>query len=113
MTTTYADVATEQLAATDTTLFTLPGTADSGHLIYATVANVSTVAVDITVNAVKTGDTAATTNIYLEAQTIPSGRSVVLSQLLNVVLKPGDFISAKASAAASLNFKMGIKEISS
>jgi len=111
MTITYIDAVSEQLPAADTLLYTCPTSASSAHIIYANCTCEDAAGDTITVNIVKSGESVAITNEYLQAKGVAAGQTDNLGELINVVLKPGDFISATAATANRLNLKIGIKEI--
>ena len=108
---TYKDQPLEQAAAADTTIYTA-ASIDSAHIIAATVFNESTANVTITGNIVQSGGSVAVTNRYV-SRTIPAGKPVVLTEIINHVLKNGDFISFNAGTADALNVKLAIKEVTS
>lgn len=107
----YTDVATESAAATDTTIYTASNVT-SAHILAATAFNRDSSNQTITVNIVQSGESAANSNKYISVN-VPAGRSMSLSNMINLTLKDGDFISVIASAADSINLKLSIKEISS
>jgi hypothetical protein len=112
MTITYVDAVSEQLPATDTTIYTCPSSGvGSSHIIYANATCEDATGDDITINIVKSGGAVAVSNQYLQARAIAAGATEVLSEVIGAVLKPGDFISAKATTASRINLKLSIKEI--
>lgn len=113
MTISYVDEVSEQLPATDTTIYTCPATVSSAFVIYANCSNEDAVDTTLTVNIVQSGGSVAVTNRYLPPKTIAAGTYDPVVSIVGAVLKPGDFISAVAGAASRLNFKVGIKEIRS
>ena len=106
---TYKDAILEPAPSADTTIYTTP-TVTSAHIIYGSVHNTTTSNVSITVNIVQSGDSVATTNKYL-SETVPAGRSIKLTDIINAVLNTGDIVNVNSSEANSLNVKLGIKEI--
>ena len=106
----FESAETEQMAATDETIYTAPALTTS-IIIAATVNNEESTASSATINIVKSGGSAAVTNEYITDLTIPGNDGVVLSKILGHVLKPGDFVSGIAADADRLNFKLGLKEI--
>jgi len=60
---------------------------------------------------VQSGHSVAVTNQYIQSKAVVAGGTEVLSEIVGVVLKPGDFISAIAANASRLNLKISIKEI--
>lgn len=113
MTISYVDAVSEQLPATDTTLYTAPSTVESAHIINAVVCCEDATGDAITVNIVQSGGSVAITNQYIQAKAIAAGATESLVDLVGMVLKPGDFISAKAATIDRLNVKLAIKEIRS
>jgi len=111
MTVRYEDAVSEQLPATYTTIYTTPSVAKSAHVIYGNCCNVTSSSSTVTINIVQNGAGATTTNAYVSEKAVTAGDSDPLAEIVGAVLKPGDFISAKAGNASRLNFKIGIKEI--
>ena len=107
----YEDKVLEQVPATDTTIYTAPSTLKSAHIIFANVTCEDAAGDSITVNIVQSGGSVAVTNQYLQSKAVVAGSTEMLSEIINVVLKPGDFISVIAATADRLNLKIGIKEI--
>lgn len=106
----YNDVA-KSVATTDTTIYTASNVTSS-HILAATAFNRNTTNQSVTVNIVKSGGSAGDSNKYIDVN-VPSGRSISLTNIINLTLKDGDFISVIASASDSINLKLSIKEISS
>lgn len=111
MTVRYEDAVIEQLTTSYATAYTCPSTAKSCHVIYGNVSNVTSSTSTVTVNIVQNGAGATTTNVYVPTKSVTANDSDPLSELVGAVLKPGDFVSAKAGHNTRLNFKVGIKEI--
>lgn len=111
MTIRYVDAVSEQLPATDTTIYTAPSGVESAHVVFGNCTNEDAVDTTLTINVVQSGGAVAVTNRYFPPKTITAGSTDSLSAIVNCVLKPGDFISAVAADAARLNLKLGIKEI--
>lgn len=111
MTIRYADAVQEQLPATDTTIYTCPTAAKSAHVIYGNCACEDATGTSFVVNIVQSGGSVAVTNQYIPLKSIASKEVDPLDELTGCVLMPGDFISAIATDASRLNFKIGIKEI--
>lgn|SRR3990167_3353726 len=111
MTILYEDAVSEQLPATDTTIYTCPATAKTAHIIFANATNEDAANTTVTVNIVQSGGSVAVTNRYIPPTTITAGTSDGLADIISCVLKPGDFISAVAGDASRINLKFGIKEI--
>ena len=112
MTIIYIDAVSEQLPATDTTIYTCPALTKSAHILYANCTNEDATATTVAINIVQSGEAVAVTNLYVAPTTVAAGQSGGVSGLINAVLKPGDFISGIAGDASRLNVKLGIKEIS-
>lgn len=108
---TYNDVVSESVPITDETLYTASNV-DSSHILAATAFNRNTTNQSITVNIVQSGGSLGDSNKYIDVN-VPSGRSISLTNMINLTLKDGDFISVISSAADSINLKLSIKEISS
>ena len=111
MTILYKDEVSEQLPATDTTLYTAPSTVESAHIIGAVVCCEDATGDSITVNIVQSGGSVAVTNQYIQTKAVAAGATENLVDLVGLVLKPSDFISAVAATANRLNVKFAIKEI--
>lgn len=109
MTINYKDVISEQVPASDTTVYTIP-TVDSAHIMAATVFNESSSNVSLTGNIVQSGSSVGVTNQYVNV-IVPAQKPVSLTSIINMVLNTGDFISFNAGTAGALNLKMAIKEI--
>lgn len=109
----FIDAVSETLPAANTTIYTVPITVDSATIIAGNCTNASGAAATLVVNIVKSGDSAATSNVYLPSATINADAQNPLSEIVGLVLAPGDFISAIAGTTSALNFKVSIKEISS
>jgi len=69
----------------------------------AVFTNVAAAAVLLTVNVVRSGGSVAGTNQVIGAYPISAGEAYVAAELAGLILGPGDFISAKASAGTSIN----------
>lgn len=108
----YFDIVSEAVTVADDTLHTVTSTADVGQITNAMVNNPTTTVATITINLVQSGGTLGVTNQYVTTATIPAKRAVVLSEIIGRYLKPGDFISVKASVASVLNLTIALKEIS-
>lgn len=91
-----------QLGTTISTLYTsaaLTSTAISN----AIANNQSAGVVTFTVHVVPSGDSATASNQVVSAIPLAAGESMIIGNLLNQVLGPGDSIQALASAATSIN----------
>lgn len=111
----YVDVVSEQLPATDTTLYTCP-TGKTALITFALATCEDASGTALTVNIVQSGATAAVTNIHgygnaSGGAAISAGASEALSKIVGASFQPGDFLSCKAADANRLNLKFTIKEI--
>ena len=111
MTVIYDDAVQEQLPAADTLVYTAPANCKSAQIVFANCTCEDATGDSISVNIVKSGDTAAVTNLYVKSKAVVAGATSNLTEIVGAVLKPGDFISAAAATADRLNLKIGIKEI--
>lgn len=100
----------EQVAASDTTLYTCDTNAKSAAITNAVVNNEDASSTTITVNIVKSGGSVAATNRYASAKPVAGITNVALTEIIGVVLEPGDFVSAIAADASQLNLKLAIRE---
>lgn len=107
----YVDAIDEQIAATDTTLYTCPANARSSIITAGNCTNEDASAAELTLNIVKSGGSVAVTNEYVPATSLATKTTKNLTELVNLVLKPGDFISVKADVADRLNLKLALKEV--
>lgn len=111
----YVDAVSEQLPATDTTIYTCPA-GKVAIITFGLATCEDATGTTLTTNIVQSGATAAVTNIYgygsaAAGAAISTGASERLSKLEGACLQAGDFISAKAADASRLNLKFTIKEI--
>lgn len=107
MTIAHKDQVQEQLPIATTQIY-LAGTLSSAHVMYAEAFNITTSNVVIELTVTKSGGSAAQ---YVQ-RTVPAKGSVVISELVNRVLKTGDSIDGFADTASAINLDIGIKEIS-
>lgn len=78
----------------------------------ATVTNNDVaVAYTVTVYLIKSGGAASTSNIIVNAKTVPAGDTLPLFDIIGQVLNPGDFIQAFASTTGKLVFAASGVEI--
>lgn len=91
-----------QIAASATTYYTAPATAGGfAKVVELTVANDTTTAITFTVYKVPNGGTAGDDNIIVKNQTLNSGDSFSITELLGSIhLEPSGFLQAIASAAS-------------
>jgi len=100
-----------QLTAADVTQYTAP--ANTRTIIdKATVTNTTGGAVTVTVNLVKAAGAVGAGNTVISAQSVAAGAAYLCPEVVGHILNPGDFISAKASAGASLTFRASGREVS-
>jgi hypothetical protein len=92
-----------QLTAAEVTQYTVPGGV-SAIVKSIILTNVTGGALTFTISIVPSGGTAGVTNRIVELADIDPYAVVTLDDV-NQVLATGDFISAKASVAASINFR--------
>ena len=113
MTIRYQDVTQEQVTAAEVEIYTAPTATnfESAHIIYGACANESASDVELTLNIVQSGGSAAVTNRYFPPKVIFAGEVDNLTPIVGRVLKTGDKIVSIASAASALNLSIGIKEI--
>jgi hypothetical protein len=76
-----------------------------------TVTNVGATNISFSINVVTVGGTAGATNLVIKDQPVAPGRTYTCPELIGHSLEAGDFISAIASTAASLNLKIDGREI--
>ena len=100
-----------ELTNADVTQYTSPALTKT-VIKAANVVNRTAGAVSITVNLVPSGGAVANANLVISALSIPAGQSYQCPELINQVLEAGDFLSAKASAGASLDFTASGVQIS-
>ncbi len=107
----FTDAVQESLPAVDTTVYTCPDSA-TAQIIFGNCANSTGGAITLKANIVQSGGSVATTNEYIPSGTsVTAGNTDPLAEIVGVILQPGDFVSAAASATPGLNFKIGIKEV--
>lgn len=112
----YVDAVSEQLPASDTTIYTCPA-GKTAIITYGIATCEDATGTTLTTNIVRSGGAAAVTNIYgyggaAAGAAISAAASERLSKLEGACLQAGGFISCKAGDAARLNIKFTIKEIS-
>ena len=92
-----------QLANAVATIYTAP--ANSRIVLTRTVfTNVSAATRTITVHVVRSGNTAVSGNILVDAKPVSVDESWVCNELAGMVLGAGDFIAAFADSATSVNY---------
>jgi hypothetical protein len=100
----------EQVTASDTTLYTCDTNAKSAAITNAVVNNEDASSTTLSVNIVKSGGSVAVTNLYASERPVAGITNVALTEIIGVVLEPGDFVSAIAADAGRLNLKLAIRE---
>lgn len=99
------------LANAATTQYTAP--ANTRTIIdKATITNTTAGALTATVYLVASGGAAGVANTVMSAQSIAAGATYFCPEVIGHILKPGDFISTLASAAAGLTFRASGREVS-
>lgn len=101
----------EQVTVTATTQYNCPSNAKSAVIIFANCTNEDAAGTSVTINVVQSSGSVADTNIYVDAKTIAPDDSDPLSEIVGMVLEPGDSVYALAADASRLNLKISIKEI--
>lgn len=97
-----------QLTASLVTQFTAP--AIDTVIIGATATNVTGTTRTVTVHVVKSGGSADSTNITIEAASVTLNKEIILDGLVGHVLQQGDFVSAVAEAATAVNLLLSFRE---
>lgn len=99
------------LANAETTQYTAP--ANTRAIIdKATITNTSGGALTATVKIVASGGAAGAANTVMSAQSIAAGATYLCPEVVGQILKPGDFVSTLASAAAGLTLRLSGREVS-
>lgn len=107
----YLDAVSEQLPATDTTIYTCPAGV-TAIIVYGLATCEDATGTTFTTNIVQSGGAAAVTNIHgYDAAAIAAGAAQRLTLIEGACLHAGDFLSCIAADAARLNLKFTIKEI--
>jgi hypothetical protein len=76
------------------------------------ITNAGSGAITYTIHIVPSGDTADSTNIVADAQSLSEGTTEIVSQLIGAVLLPGDSLQALAGSATSLNIYVAGYQVS-
>ena len=100
-----------QLPSSETAQYTVPSNTRA-IIDKMTVTNPTGGAVTFTIKLVAAGGTAATTNTVISAQSVAAGTAYLCPEVVGHILNPSDFISALASAAASLVLRISGREVS-
>lgn len=93
------------LAASETTQYTCPANS-SVKIAGARLTNTTGSAVTVSVSVVKSGDTAGPSNRVLSSYSLAAGDGIILDELKDLFLGPGDFVSAIASGATAVSLVM-------
>ncbi|MFW0776247.1 MAG: hypothetical protein ACN2B6_00820 [Rickettsiales bacterium] len=110
MTIVFQDAVSEQVPTSSTLLYTAPSNVLSAIISMCNVTCEDALGSSVTINIVKNGDSASLSNRYA-IKSIAATTSEVISEVIGLTLKAGDFISVSAADADRLNLKMTIKEI--
>jgi len=95
-------LASAQLSSGDNTVYTV-GASKAAKLAKLVLANVSVSAVTVSASIVPSGGTVDGTHKIVAAYSLAAGDSTVITEVENIWLGAGDFISVNASAATSIN----------
>lgn len=102
---------TTQITNADVTYYTAP--ANTRVLIdKVTATNVTAGAVTLTANIVASGGAVGAANINISAQSLAGNTTYLCPEVAGHTLNPGDFLSFKASAGASINVRVSGREVS-
>ena len=106
---------TAVLSAGNTTAYTAPSTTNTNTICQkAVVSNPTAAAATITIYRVPTGSSAGAGFVLLPATSVAAGATLIVNELNNLVLTPGDSIIVSPSAAATLNFTLsGVTTVNS
>jgi len=106
---TYKNLQQEPLSASSTLVYTSP-TVNDAVITKASAFNYGSSNVTINVNIVQNGDTIGDTNKRL-SEIVPAGKSLLLADLIGAGMNTGDTLYAVADTAASVNFYVRVKEV--
>lgn len=101
-TVTPAVLASAQLAAGETTVYTVPAN-KAAKLAKMVLTNTSALAVVLSVSCVPSGGAVDGTHRIVSAFSLAAGDSIVVDELEGVWLGAGDFLSVNASAATAVD----------
>jgi len=96
-----------------TPVYTAPLTVDSATVVFGVCHNISDTDTELTVNAPPVSITESTANEYITTRKVTKPSPDLIEEIVGMVLGPGDFISAKAGDDDFLNFRIGVKEVTS
>lgn len=99
-----------QVAATDTTLYTVPANTVA-RVLKCTVTNDTTTVASISFNKVPSGGSVADTNLIMNTKLIGGQETYECPEVVGQVLDAADLISAIASAADQLTVALDVVEI--
>lgn len=77
-----------------------------------TVTNTTGTAATIGINLVSSGDSAADSNLVLDAKSVPAGGTYACPEIVGHILDSGDFISTIAGTATALTIRASGRIIS-
>lgn len=98
---------TAQLASGNTTIYTAASTANTSAIVQkAVVSNPSGSAVSITIYRIASGGSIGSATTLVPQISVSSGATLIVNELNNLVLAPGDSIIVTPTAGAALNFTM-------
>ena len=98
-----------QVAAADTAYYTTPASTRT-IIDKMTATNTTAGTLTLTVNLVASGGSVGASNTVISAQAIAAGATYTCPEVVGHFLNPGDFISAKASAATSITLRISGRE---
>lgn len=102
-------LASAQLASGDNTVYTV-GASKAAKLAKLVLSNVSASAVTVSASIIPSGGTVDGTHKIVSAYSLLAGDSTVITEIENVWIGAGDYISVNASAATSINvFASGLE----
>jgi len=90
---------------TDTTLATCP-TSERYTITAAWAINVNAATQTLTLHRVENGSSVSDEKVLFKSKGMPTNEPTPLSELVGVVLEPGDFISAVASVASAVTIQV-------
>lgn len=91
----------KQIESSQTTQLTAAAST-SLRILSASLCNTSGSPVVVSVNVVKNGSSAATSNRVISGYSLAAGDTTILSELVGLGLGPGDFISTVADTASAV-----------
>jgi hypothetical protein len=100
----------DQIAVTDTTMYTVPANT-TARILKCTVTNDTATAVTISFNKVPFGDAVGVDNLIMNLKPIGNKETYECPEVVGQVLGAGDLLSAIASVAAQLTVSLDVVEI--